>query len=136
MLYRILIVFWRHIMNYDAIIVELLGRIQKLEKDVKSLQQEINSGFHSYSPESHPKTTTKDIRTYIEDQKAMAKENGQTELVLKANDIHKSLQLRSRFPMVCNAMRQCMRDGDVVLHDTASGYSSTLEIRYYLSNEE
>ena len=123
-------------MNYDAIIVELLVRIQKLEKDVKSLQQEINSVFHSYSPESHPKTTTKDIRTYIEDQKAMAKENGQTELVLKANDIHKSLQLRSRFPMVCNAMRQCLRDGDVVLHDTASGYSSTLEIRYYLSNEE
>lgn len=124
-------------MNYDTIILELLGRIQKLENDVKLLQQAIGieSNLDTAEIPSKAKTTTKDIRTYIEDQKSAAKANGQTELVLKANDIHKNLQLRSRIPMVCNAMRQCMTDGDVVLHDTASGYSSTLEIRYYLSNE-
>lgn len=124
-------------MNYDTIILELLGRIQKLENDVKLLQQTISieSDLDTAEIPSKAKTTTKDIRIYIENQKSMAKSNGQTELVLKANDIHKNLQLRSRIPMVCNAMRQCMADGDVVLHDTASGYSSTLEIRYYLSNE-
>lgn len=123
-------------MNYDTIIIELLGRIQKLEDEVKSLRQIVNSEADSATGgiPSKVKTTTKDIRDYIEDQKSVARTNGQTELVLKANDIHRNLQLRSRIPMVCNAMRQCMADGDVVLHDTASGYSSTLEIRYYLSN--
>lgn len=37
----------------------------------------------------------------------------------------------SRYPMVCNAMRQCMKDGDQVIYETQSGYSSTLEIRYF-----
>ncbi len=124
-------------MNYDTIIVELLARIQKLEEEVGALQQAINYQSNenaSSAPSPKLKITTKDIRLYIEEQKTQARDNGQTELILKANDIHRSLKLQSRMSMVCNAMRQCMSDSDVVLHDTASGCSSTVEIKYYLLN--
>ena len=122
-------------MNYDAIILELLSRIQKLEEEVKSLREVISYASTEHTAGDNPKTTTGDILTYIESQKLQAYSSGQTELTLKANDIHKNLQLKNRMPMVCNAMRQCMADHDVVLHDTASGHSSTLEIKYFLSGK-
>ena len=75
---------------------------------------------------------TKDIRDYIEAQKNEAKSDGKEFVVLKAGDLHRILRLRNSIPMVCNAMRQCMAEGDVVLHETPSGYSSTLEIKYYI----
>jgi len=124
-------------MNYDTIILELLSRIQKLEEEVSTLQQTFNHRSDtnlSESASSEPKITTKDIRLYIEGQKSQAQVKGQTEIILRASTIHKSLKLRNKMSMVCNAMRQCMSDGDIVLHDTASGYSSTIEIKYYLSN--
>lgn len=84
-------------------------------------------------PEGDPRITMADIRAYIEGRKTQAHAKGQAELTLKSNDIHKALQLKNRMPMVCNAMRQCMSADDAVLHATASGYSSTLEIRYQLT---
>lgn len=120
-------------MNYDTVILELLTRIQTLEKEVALLQQAIDSEAGDFLPEDGPRITTADIRAYIEDRKAQARTEGRAELTLKANDIHKALQLKSRVPMVCNAMRQCMNEDDAVLHDTASGYSSTLEIQYQLT---
>ena len=59
-------------------------------------------------------------------------ESNEKFLVLKANDIHKNLPLKNRTPLVCNAMRQCMKANDEVVHETPSGYLSTLEIKYYL----
>lgn len=119
-------------MNYDTVILELLTRIQTLEKEVALLRQAIGSEAGDFLPEDGPRITTADIRAYIEDRKAQARAEGRAELTLKSNDIHKALQLKSRIPMVCNAMRQCMNEDDAVLHDTASGYSSTLEIQYQL----
>lgn len=113
-------------MNYEKIIVELLGRIQTLEEQVAILLSE------KESLKEGEKMTTSEIREYIETLKMNAKHNGKAVLVVTARDIHGKLNLKSRYPMVCNAMRQCMNDNDVILFQPPKGNSSTLEIEYKL----
>ena len=115
-------------MNYEKIIVELLGRIQSLEEKVEML---MNSKAIECNQASH-KIGTEDIKRYIIECKTSAKESGRTFIVLRSGDIHKELNLKNAMPQVCNAMRQSMNDGDEVLHTTPSGNSSTIEIRYYI----
>lgn len=112
-------------MDYEKIIVELLGRIQMLESQVSALMEE-------RLKEDDEKMTTNDIREYILAQKNNAKERGIKKLVLVARDIHRDLNLKQRYPMVCNAMRDCMQSGDKILFQPPKGNSSTLEIEYYL----
>ena len=114
-------------MNYEKIIVELLGRIQVLEEQVAMLMQEKNQA--SEQQEAN-KITTDDIRQYILELKKATKDAGKSFIVLKSGDIHKELNLKSRMPQVCNAMRQSMNEDDIVLHTTPSGNSSTIEIKY------
>lgn len=123
-------------MNYEKIIVELLSRIQTLEEKVDIL---MNSKSEETASKAHDevvcdvvKVTTKDIRDYIELQKEDAKNKGEEFLVLRASDIHRMNHLKNSMPMVCNAMKQCMGENDIVLHTTPSGYSSSLEIKYML----
>lgn len=78
------------------------------------------------------KIGTADIREYILARKREAFERGDTHIVMTANDIHKALKLENRMPMVCNAMRQSMTERDTIVHQTASGYSSTVKIDYFL----
>ena len=115
-------------MNYEKIIVELLGRIQLLEEQVTMLMNERNRE----TVQDTEKVTTEDIRLYIANLKKSAKEAGKSFVILKSGDIHKAMQLKSAMPQVCNAMRQSMGEGDVILHTTPSGNSSTIEIRYNL----
>lgn len=113
-------------MNYEKIIVELLGRIQVLEEQVAILMQEKNQ-----VPKQKANTiTTDDIRQYILSLKSAAKEQGEKFIILRSGVIHEELNLKSRLPMVCNAMRQTMNEGDIVLRTTPSGNSSTIEIQY------
>ena len=113
-------------MNYEKIIVELLGRIQVLEEKVEMLMHEKNQT----SEQEENKITTDDIRQHILALKKVAKDAGKSFIVLKSGDIHKELKLKSAMPQVCNAMRQSMNNGDIVLHTTPSGNSSTIEIQY------
>ena len=113
-------------MNYEKIIVELLGRIQVLEEQVAELMKE------KVLDQETNKISTDDIRQYIIELKKSAKESGKKFIVLKSGNIHKVLKLKSAMPQVCNAMRQSMNEGDVVLHTTPSGNSSTIEIQYYV----
>ena len=76
------------------------------------------------------KITTDDIRQHILELKKAAKDAEKSFVVLKSGDIHKELKLKSAMPQVCNAMRQSMNEGDIVLHTTPSGNSSTIEIQY------
>ena len=115
-------------MNYDTIIVEMLSRIQALEDKVKKLEESKDSSTSKGSS----KVSTCDIRDYILKLKCTAAAKGDTELILVAKDVHGALGLKKRYPMVCNAMRQVMQEGDVILYSPKSGYSSTLEIKYYL----
>lgn len=123
-------------MNYEKIIVELLARIQSLEEKVDMLMNDKSTGnapaTHEEIVKNVVKVKTKDIRDYIEAQKAEAKNRGEDFIVLRASDLHRINHLRNGMPIVCNAMRQCMRENDVVLHQTPSGYSSSLEIKYFL----
>ena len=57
-------------MNYEKIIVELLGRIQVLEEQVAMLMQEKNQS----SEQEANKITTDDIRQYILELKKAAKD--------------------------------------------------------------
>ena len=115
-------------MNYEKIILELLGRIQVLEEQVSLL---INAKTQALEEETN-KISTDDIRQYILELKKAAKDAGKSFIVLKSGDIHKELKLKSAMPQVCNAMRQSMNEGDIVLHTTPSGNSSTIEIQYYV----
>ena len=115
-------------MNYEKIIIELLGRIQVLEEQVAALISEKNQ----ISEQEQNKISTDDIRQHIVELKKSAKESGKNFIVLKSGNIHKALNLRSRMPQVCNAMRQAMNEYDIVLHTTPSGNSSTIEIQYYV----
>ena len=115
-------------MNYEKIIVELLGRIQVLEEQMATLMQEKNQA----SEQETNKITTDDIRQHILALKKAAQAAEKPFIILKSGDIHKELNLKSRMPQVCNAMRQAMNKGDVVLHTTPSGNSSTIEIQYYV----
>ena len=115
-------------MNYEKIILELLGRIQVLEEQIAML---MNAKTQALEEETN-KISTDDIRQYILELKKAAKDAGKSFIVLKSGDIHKELKLKSAMPQVCNAMRQSMNDGDIVLHTTPSGNSSTIEIQYYV----
>ena len=113
-------------MNYEKIIVELLGRIQVLEEQVAMLMQDKKQA----SEQEGNKITTDDIRQHILGLKTEAKNEGKKFIILKSGDIHKALNLKSAMPQVCNAMRQSMNEDDIVLHTTPSGNSSTIEIQY------
>ncbi len=115
-------------MNYEKIIVELLSRIQRLEEQMELLITEKEKN----GKKEQKKMTTNDIREYIKALKLKAKSAGETILILTARDIHRELNLKNRFPMVCNAMRDCMSVGDVVLFQPPKGNSSTLKIEYRL----
>ena len=123
-------------MNYEKVIIELLSRIQTLEEKVDLLmsnQSEENTvKTHDDNVTGVVKVKTKDIRDYIEAQKEEAKSRGEEFIVLRASDLHRINKLKNSMPMVCNAMRQCMGEKDIVLHETPSGYSSSLEIKYML----
>ena len=113
-------------MNYDKIIVELLTRIQTLEEQMAMLMHE------KEEQQEVLKVTMDDIREYIKGLKLDAKKAGSLLLVLTARDIHNEMGLKHRYPMVCNAMRDCMSEGDVILFQPPKGNSSTLQIEYKL----
>ena len=76
--------------------------------------------------------STADILNYIEELKEDARKSGKKIIVLRSGDIHSEMGLQSALPQVCNAMRKAMKDNDIILHTTPSGYSSTIEIQYSL----
>jgi hypothetical protein len=113
-------------MNYEKVILELLGRIQTLEEQVATLMSKQESG------KEENKMTTTEIKEYIEEQKRIAKEAGKTEIVLRSGDVHNDLELKQRHPQVCNAMRQCMSTEDAILYQPPKGNGTTLQIKYKL----
>ena len=135
-------------MNYDTIIVELLAKVKILEKRVKIMEKRlIQEGvfdeddafdddwdieISTNTPEpKEKKMTTEAIRFYINQLIEDARSKGESSITIVARDVHNGLKLKKRYPMVCNAMRQCMKHGDVIIYSPESGYSSTLEIKYY-----
>jgi len=124
-------------MNYDAIIVELLARIQSLESRVNALEEaQKRNPAKEDETNDNKKVGTESIRRYIIQLKKEAEEEGRDSLIITSREIHGALGLKSRYPMVCNAMRQVMQDRDEILYSPESGYSSTLKIKYNLTKEK
>ena len=112
-------------MDYEKIILELLSRIQILEGKVEELSEKNNTA-------EKVSVTTNDICNYISKLKICAKSEGRNKIVLVSRDIHKQLDLKNKYPMVCNAMRRCMNENDFIIFQPPKGNSSTLKIEYKL----
>ena len=76
--------------------------------------------------------TIQEICEHITMLKTNAKRVGKNKIVLISGDLHKELDLNNRMPSVCRAMYHCMGNKDIILHETPSGFSSTIEIEYNL----
>ena len=74
--------------------------------------------------------TINEICEHITELKTNAKKAGKCKIFLISGDLHKELGLKNRMPSVCRAMYRCMHDSDVILKETPSGFSSTIEIEY------
>ncbi len=141
-------------MNYESIILEMLARIQTLESEyaeMKTRLDEICTGKATTcevteeensvasdrnETENKGKVSTNVIVAYIRQIIFNAKIDGKKSVVVLAKDVHNALGLVSRYPMVCNAMRKCISEGDKVLFSPTSGYSSTLKIEYFTNRTE
>lgn len=116
-------------MNYESIILELLERVQALEKEVEQLK---NGKSLKTIENNHGKSSTQLAREYIQTKKEEARANGDKEIILVAGDIQKAIGLKNKPLIVCNAMRQLMSDRDEVVFAPPSGNSTTVKIKYYL----
>ena len=76
---------------------------------------------------------TADILAYICGLLAFHRQQGETSCILTSGEIHRAMGLVHRMPSVCSAMYQAMGPGDVVVHTTPSGKSSTIQVRYSLA---
>ncbi len=147
-------------MNYDTVILELLTRVQSLERSLKDLEgkesvmdgeayQDIlarlcrleaalgqEGGENSRPDKSEKALSTQQVYSYILQKKREASEAGGKTLVLRAGDIERAFGVSNRIPIVVNAMKQAKAAGDETLSATQSGYSASFEVRYHLGQEE
>lgn len=79
------------------------------------------------------KIRTADIVGYLLRTLAQHQTQGETSCTLTSGAIHKAMGLKNKMPSVCSTMYQVMEPGDVVVHTTPSGKSSTVQICYQLS---
>lgn len=75
-----------------------------------------------------------EIVRYILRTLARHQAQGETSCTLISGEIHKAMGLQNKMPSVCNAMYRAMESGDIVVHTTPSGKSSTIQICYQLAD--
>ena len=78
------------------------------------------------------KVRTADIRHFILEILLQHQQRCEQSCTLVSGEIHRAMGLSNKMPSVCSAMYQTMEAGDVVLHTTPSGKSSTIKICYQL----
>ena len=79
------------------------------------------------------KVGTAEIVRHILRTLAQHQTQGETSCTLISGEIHKTMGLNNKMPSVCRAMYQVMGPGDIVVHTTPSGKSSTIQICYQLA---
>ena len=82
------------------------------------------------------KVRTAEIRHFILETLVQHQRRGEPNCSLVSGEIHKAMGLSNKMPSVCSAMYQTMEAGDVVLHTTPSGKSSTIKICYQLGKRK
>lgn len=89
------------------------------------------------NPPAHEKLSDEkvgmaDILHFILDTLLQHQQRGEQSCTLVSGEIHKAMGLSNKMPSVCSAMYKAMGSGDVILHTTPSGKSSTIRICYQL----
>ena len=115
----------RELAGLDAM---LKGAPRTPEKAIRISKTE--TAVHTEPPEN--KVRTADIRHFILEILLQHQQRGEQSCTLVSGEIHRAMGLSNKMPSVCSAMYQTMEAGDVVLHTTPSGKSSTIKICYQL----
>ena len=100
---------------------------------IKIKKSQTSGTINTHNSSSSCSFTTSEIYDYILELKESARLDGRSEIVLVARDIGRHFGRLDRIVMVCNAMYRAMNEGDVVVNTTASGFSTTIEIKYRLN---
>lgn len=87
----------------------------------------------SQAVQAAQKVGTAEIVRYILRTLAQYQTQGKTSCTLISGEIHKAMGLNNKMPSVCRAMYQVMGPGDIVVHTTPSGKSSTIQVCYQLA---
>lgn len=119
-------------MEYEKIILNLLERVALLEEKIEELEKDNDSPIKKEKPERG--TYTERVISYINEQINEAKENGLKSITLISGNVQKSVGLKNRLPLICNAMRKCMDENAIIIHETPSGQSSTFAIKWNFQN--
>ena len=76
--------------------------------------------------------TVNEICKHITKLKRNTKMTGKSKIIMISGDLHRELGLKNRMPSICRAMYRSMHENDMILNETPSGFSSTIEIEYNL----
>ena len=82
-------------------------------------------------------TNTERIRQKLENIFREGQSKGNASVTIVSRDLHDAIEFipgthPNQMPSVCNVMNEFLQVSDDVLHETPSGRSSTLKIRYKL----
>lgn len=114
-------------MPYEKTILDLVEKVAELEERIAALE-----GNKKLVEKPARGTHTDMIVTFIQRTIENAKEAGEHSVVLTSGEVQRAVGLKNRMPSVCNAMRKCMDDNSVILHETPSGNSSTFVVKWVL----
>ena len=106
-------------------------QVKSVESHEKKLPKE-KRVMNVMRTSANGKSQMQEVTEYIQDLFKKERAFGKKSIVLVSGDIHKDMVWKNRMPTVCDAMYALMQSGDVVLHTTPSGKSSTIEIEYHL----
>lgn len=79
-----------------------------------------------------------DYMEYLQQQVDMAREQGESILVLTAKDVHNAVSINPTLPTCCSAMKRLMKDGDEIITEpaTKTGFGNSLTIKYLLNDRD
>lgn len=117
-------------MEYEKLFLQLLERVTILEEKVKIVEENKTNNIVTTKPQRG--TYTSQVKDYINNKIMEAKQEGANFIILTSYDIAKNINLRNRFPLICNAMKSNEFKYEI-LSETPSGYSSTLKIKYFIN---
>jgi len=141
---------WKNIDSHKYYIVDLSEKVSLHEetnfKDtVENNEDRFESVINIKHNYSNPKHKTKQsdtsmVKNYIKDQIYKAIDKGFDSITLISGEVEKAVELKHRMPTICIAMRSVMRElnefKSIIIHETPSGMSSTLKIKWILNEKE
>ena len=115
----------KKLLNYDFEYVQDIDDILLKSKQIKFFNPDKKEKRGLKNP------STSEVRQYIEKLIVAVKKLGKSELTLISGEIHKELNMSSRYPTVCNAMRSLESNYKYeIIEEPKKGYGSRVTFRY------